>query len=527
MKIRHSAIAWTTVLVTLAAGLGGSMALLRVAVVGYCRAELQGQADHTALELAKSLVADPRGIQPEELPPLAGTIAFGQWDTAQRRFVPGRPGANAVEVVVESAAGQGSQRSGNSPFTPHSLTGRTRAVAAVRPRDIVFVVDLSGPMTGQTARELDSLLAAEQKKETWLTDGSLSLLYADLGFGPCPGTLEPIGAPWHIRQGENAYKTLTSETGPLAGPGVKPRYRIAPGDSISTRRHKAFLAVIEQQILRIMPDVQPGPDRPENFEYWAQYLDDLLATDASNPRIGYATYLRFMLTHGRSLRVQGRHVPLSKYSEECRWHSESVDGREYSFPPRTQPMHGVRRGLLAALQKVADRNRVLGRADLQDRVALVTFDSLSPGGFWVEQPLTNDYAALSRRMARLQAVGERAPATTGLEALQRARKLLHQSVHKRPQGAEACCSVVLVTTNLPLAGGELARQIAGMAEQGQSVNVIPVGRQAEPWTTEPPAAFDVLLTHKPLAPEISNPENWLSENRFQDAVSPPSVTLVE
>ncbi len=515
MKIRRSAIAWTTVLVTLAAGLGGSMALLRVAAVGYCRAELQSQADRTAMQLAKTLITDPRGVQPGERPPLAGTIAFGQWDTAQRRFVPGRQGANAVEVVVESAARQASQKPGSSPFTPHSLAGRTRAVAAVRPRDIVFVVDLSGPVTGQTARELDSLLAAKQEKETTVTDGSLPSLYADLGFGPCPGILERIGAPWHLSESENVYEALTSETGPLAKPEIGPRYRIVPGDSISTRRRKAFLAVIEQQILRVMPEVQPSPHRPENFEYWAQYLDDLLAADASNPRIGYATYLRFMLAHGRNLRARGRHVPLSKYSEECRWHTETVEHREYSFPPRTQPMHDVRRGLLAALQEVADRNRALGRGQIQDRVALVTFDSLSPGGFWIEQPLTNDYATIARKLARLQAVGERAPATSGLEALQRARNLLCQSIHERPQGAEACRSVVFVTTNVPPADGEIARQIAEMAELGQSVNVVPVGQEAE------------LVAAKLPSPETSWSEKWPSENRIRDALSPPSIALVE
>lgn len=525
MKNRRSAIAWTTVLVALAAGLGGSMALLRVAAVGYCRAELQGQADRAATQLAKALIADPRGVAPEKLPPFAGTIAFGQWDTAQRRFVPGRPGANAVEVVVESAADQAYHNPGSSLFTPYPLTGRTRAVAAVRPRDIVFVVDLSGPMTEQTARELDFLLAENQ--ETTPADNSLPSLYADLGFGACPGILERIGAPWLRSEGESVYEALTSETGPLAQPEITPRYRIATGDSISTRRHKAYLAVIEQQILRVMPEARPAPDRPENFEYWAQYLDDLLATDASNPRIGYATYLRFMLAHGRNLRARGRHVPLSKYSEESCWHTEPVAGREYSFPPRTQPMHDVRRGLLAALQEMADRNRALGRGEIQDRVALVTFDSLSPGGFWIEQPLTNDYAAIARKLARLQAVGQRVPVTSGLEALERARKLLQQSIHERPLGAEACRSVVFVTTSAPQADGELARQIAEMAELGQAVNVVPVSPKAELVAAETPTDIDALPTSGSFSPETSNPEGWLSEIRFMDAVSPPSVALVE
>ena len=141
-------------------------------------------------------------------------------------------------------------------------------------------------------------------------------------------------------------------------------------------------------------------------------------------------------------------------------------------------MHSVRRGMVAALQDVALRNRAIADSG-RDRVAIVTFDSLTPEGAWLEQPLTSDYGLASRKSARFQAVGERARAATGVEALELAESLLRRSDRDTAWGRDASQQVVFVTVG-PIDGeGALHRQIAKMTRLGQTVRAIAVGRPSE------------------------------------------------
>ena len=469
MPIRRRAAAWSATLVALALTLGAGTAFIQIAATGYSRSELQPEVDQIALNIGHDLAH--QDIVPSTVASHTPQfITFGQWNATRRQFLPNHRGINAVQVALHT---EYPNSHGNwlrwLPSTAKATS--TSAVAALRPRDIVFIVDLSSTMTHRTRAALERLLDDTSEDPFSSEYREIRLLYGDLGFDSYPGAQEPFGAPWKVGSCRQAYETLIRKDGPLAHPETNERYRIAPGDSASVRRHKAYLAVIEQQVMRLMPQSRPDPADPQTFEYWAEYLDQLLASP-DDATIGYATYLRFMLDRGRTIRAAGRYIPLSQYSDDCTWHTVSVDGAAFSVPPRTQPMNDVRLGLLETINDVALRNRDFVPDAQWDRVAIITFDSLTPRGAWVEQSLTKDYERAQRVAARLQAVGAYAKETTGLAALQLAEGLFRrQSV----PGRYASKQIVFVTANPLLNDEHLDAQIEKMAGLEQKVKLISVG----------------------------------------------------
>jgi hypothetical protein len=167
-------------------------------------------------------------------------------------------------------------------------------------------------------------------------------------------------------------------------------------------------------------------------------------------RLGYLTYVQFMVDHGRDLQpVVGQYVPLSHHSPSCPWHEEQTAGGIFSFPPRTQPMHAARRALIAALQVLKQRNRSIQDVRQRDWVCVVAFDALSGGGPVVEHPLGADYDAAMRACTRLQAVGDKG-ATTATEAgLIAAREHLHAPSRGGRGRRSADKLVVLLTGSAP------------------------------------------------------------------------------
>lgn len=514
MQIRRHAAAWLAALGMLATSIGGSVALLQIVKASYCRAELQGEADRAAMEIGNAIAVESRVI-PTACAEASRSVTLGLWEANRRQFLPDHVGTNAVEVTVRGTVVPASNNWISPLLASDRLQGKTRAVAAIRPRNIVFVVDLSGAMTSETWASVASLLRVAAEDSAYTEDGELRQLYSDLGFESYPGKLEPFGAPWQVGEGREAFDALVSEEGPLADLRLEQRCRIHRDDSLSTRRRKVYQAVIDQQIIRVMPQVRPDPLVPENFEYWAEYLDEVLSSDG-HARIGYASYLRFMLQQGRNMRAGCQHVALSLYSKDPAWHSEFVDGHAFQLPPRTQPMHEVRRGLLMALADVASRNRDSIPAGQRDRVAIVTFDSLSPEGAWVEQPFTNDYRGALDKSARLQAVGRRAQTATSLAALQLAEKLLQQ---EKRYDRNASQQVVLVTANGARDGEMLQRQTVQMARLGQDLTTISVGLSPE--RVSPLANTRQIATWRGWRPECS------VESSLRASVSSVSVVLVQ
>ncbi|MGQ9822154.1 MAG: hypothetical protein ACUVQK_09860 [Thermogutta sp.] len=377
----------------------------------------------------------------------------GIWDFAMRRFRKTDGPGNAVCVVVSArtaSLGRWGRLASRAAGAESEI--QVRAVAAAVPRDIVFLVDLSGRMNDDTEPAWAPAAAFppgndpdDSTAPDWLQD-----LYDDFGFGSYPGATEDFGSPWGIRWSRSSYAELTADGGPLTASSVPERYRILPSDDPPTRRRKAYSAVIDGQIARVMPRALPSPDSRLNFDFWAAYLDYLMipaAVPAStaeaalssplasspvatanrlnrfrNPdrlaypcvrpsvlaesagRIGYRTFVQFMMDFGRDLKpADALPVPLSLRSRDCPLHEEAVPGGVMRFPPREQPMHAVRRALIAALHVILERNAALADAQLQDRVAVVGYDAPQSGGAIVLQNWTADCRAVMQVCSQLQA----------------------------------------------------------------------------------------------------------------------------
>ncbi len=418
-----------------------------VGYVVFVRAQLQASADATALATARrlgesvpalrqaacteagSFVAEGERVQlqPQD-------VEFGIWDEATRSFVPTDTPSNAVRITtrhkITSDAPSGLYLA--RLLGRETLPVSTSAVARSTPRDIVLLVDLSGAMNDES--EPVALPAMSESAETAMMQD----LYYDLGFESFPGQSETIGAPLGIADTPHAYAELTADGGPLTGEQIEPRYRIEAGDSEAERKRKAYGWIIDRQLAALMPNAQPALDSGLHYGYWEKYLDYVIwggetprgwlppsqdadridgfcnsgagasGTKAWRNRLGYATYLNFLLDHGRQSRPDGRHyTPLSRFSPDCPLHSETTPGGTFRFPPRTQPMHTARRALCAALAELEARNAAIANPKQRDWVAVISFDSLTRGGPVVEQPLTSDYQAAMRACALLQASGDK------------------------------------------------------------------------------------------------------------------------
>jgi len=376
----------------------------------------------------------------------SGDVEYGIWDVHTRKFTPKATRGNAVRVTPRTGTPGG-------VLSSFSFARRASAVATASPRDIALVVDLSGSMNDDTEPCPDARVELVQQ------------VFDDFGFGAYPGTLQHVGLWAGVRQDEHAFAELSGHGGPLTKSSVASKYRIEPTDDEPTRKRKAYSALIDCQIAQLMPDAKPVPDSAENYGYWAKYLDYVIGPEAIDPdvvdskrtvsadygnKIGYATYVQFMLDHGRDLKPAGiRYVPLSRHSPDCPWHLEETAGGTFRFPPRTQPMHSVRRSLIAAIEILKQHNAHIADRDQRDWVSIITYDTLCGGGPVVEQPLTGDYEAAMAACARLQAVGDR-PTTTATEAgLIEARKHLRRASGGGKGRSHTDKVVVLLVNGLP------------------------------------------------------------------------------
>ena len=419
------------------------------------RTGLQVLADSAAMEIATSVEVPQTYTVGAGLRPIQ--IELGTWHPESRQFAPATIRGNAVRVRVQAEPSGGqSPRLFLAPLLDRfTFINEASAVATTRPRDITFVVDVSGSMNNDT-EPCRTASPTEDAEAQGMRAGWMREIYEDFGYGPFPGELEYVAAPWGIAPTEDAYRELTATgAGPLTGEGIASPYRISPADDELQRKRKAYSAIIDLQIARLMPGVKPAADSTVNYAYWAAYLDYLIAparsetrgilppggdrhridgmddshTTASDGaarsafhnRIGYRTYVQFMLDHGRAGKAGGQYTPLSRHSKHCPWHAEETDRGSFDFPPRTRPMHEVRRTLIEAIGMIEDHNRGIVYGELRDRVSIIAFDDLRGGGPAVHQPLTSDYDAAMRIAATLQATSDRDPSSAveaGLVAAQ-------------------------------------------------------------------------------------------------------------
>jgi len=161
-----------------------------------------------------------------------------------------------------------------------------------------------------------------------------------------------------------------------------------------------------------MPAAKPTPNSANtgNYNYWKTYIDYYW------DELGYCSYVQFIMYYGGRTGKPGGSLysPLSQFSADCPWHSESTAGGTFSFPPREMPTHAARRAIIAAIQVVKDCNQNITDPNQRDWVSVITFDALSNGTV-IQVPLTSDYDAVMQGCAQLQAVPDSIGASTASE----------------------------------------------------------------------------------------------------------------
>jgi Mg-chelatase subunit ChlD len=431
--------------------------------IGYIelsRTQLQAAADSSALAAAASVnlsrtdmetvakrFADANAAAGRQVQLLSNDIEYGTWDAGTRTFTPSPTPSNAVRVTVRTADNTGGKTKlfFARIFNVDSLEQEASAVATVNPRDICFVVDLSGSMNDDTDPDNTASINSTFAGQGYPTIGSelLNQIYTDFGFN-CTYPSEPvqwIGQPLGVGSSGNPLTTITKNGGVLTQSSIPSKYRIKSSDSTAVRKQKAYSWAMDVQMPQVMPAAKPTPNSATNYAYWANYLD-------SNYRqIGYRSYLNFMNANGRDLKPDGANLtPLSASSPNCPWHSESTDGGVFSFPPREQPTHAARRAIIAAINLIKSRNNTISDMNQRDWVSIVTFDRIGSGSPNLLVPLTGNYDTAMGICPRLQACGENGASTateTGLIAAYNHIKPQSQG----GQGREATNKIVVLLTD--------------------------------------------------------------------------------
>ena len=212
----------------------------------------------------------------------AEDVELGWYDSSNHTFTTPAENLNAIRVTA---------RTTNKAlfFAPmlgqNSFSMSRSATAILNPRDIAFVVDLSGSMNDDT-------------EPCWATDeiaakftplgyptvsaGLMQEVYSDFGFGAFPGDSEYIFQPLGMTvDSRYAYAEATRDDGPLTLPTVDPLYRILNTDDEQTREHKAYAWLMDVQIPALMPGVKPIPDSTNSvsYAYWEKYIDYIIDGD--------------------------------------------------------------------------------------------------------------------------------------------------------------------------------------------------------------------------------------------------------
>ncbi|MBN2295423.1 MAG: VWA domain-containing protein [Pirellulales bacterium] len=509
------------------------------------RTQLQVAADAAAMAAAKEMSESPEAVIDKALQfgkyhTAAGKsveinpsdVELGVWDSETRRFTPTKEMGNAIRVTTR----RNEQTGGEVPLffakilNLKSFEMKASAVAMATPRDIAFVVDLSGSMNDDT----ETCWATSIINSTFAPQGYASVgsglgekVFQDFDYGSFPGTVEYIGSRLGAPENSSAYAKLTQDNGLLSSNNIPEKYRILKSDGKLTKKQKAYSAIIDFQLAVIMPNAKPAPDSSSNYAYWEEYLDYIIQPNKSDPpnqsknritgfnnpnltaypsaksstvkafrnMVGYLTYVQFMMDFGRDIQPDGiQYVALSTKSPYCPWNTESTAGGEFSFPPRSQPVHACRRALIAAMQVVKERNEPVGDDTQKDWVSVISFDRLSNGGPIVKQSLTADYEEAMETCTRLQACGD-ISASTATDA---GMKVAREHIRSKDDGGEGRRNtnkiVVLLTDGAPNLTNSSTDEVADYIKNSNSSDFYPGNK----------------LTHNGPLTEAGgmNDENW-------------------
>jgi Flp pilus assembly protein TadG len=394
------------------------------------RGQLQTAADSAALAAAAST-----SLSRDEMESAAKTFAayqqaggravqlksadiqYGSWDSNARTFASSEGVGNAVRVTarMDETTGGGAPMFFARVFNLTSMNQSASAVATVNPRDIAFVIDVSGSMNDDTDPANTDSLDTEFAAQGYPNVGTnvMQNLYTDFGYGAFPGTTQCMGAPLGITTaGGDTLSQLSSATGKLSQASIPDPYHIYPTDTSTTRQTKAYKWTMDVQIPQVMPAAKPTPNSATNYNYWKTYLSSYYS------KIGYRSYTTFMMKYGRETKPDSAtYTPLSQFSNDCPWHMESTAGGTFSFPPREMPTHAARRAMIAAIQLIKERNQSISDANQQDWVSVISYDTNSGHAPTILVSLTSDYDSAMQGCTRLQAYNDLAACTateTGL-----------------------------------------------------------------------------------------------------------------
>lgn len=250
------------------------------------RTQLQGAADAAALGSAQDIPSGGPVVRNSAkslgaLNSAAGEavaiadadVELGFYDFAAKTFIVNPSAPNAVRVTARVT----DKKLFFAPILgTDSFDMSASCIGMLNPRDVVFVVDLSGSMNDDT----EPCWATEALTEKYtplgyptVANDLMQVIYTDLGFGSFPGNTEYLAASLGIAENDYAYAELTKDDGVLTGTGVAATYRILNTDDEPTRKQKAYRWIIDYQIATVMPNAKPTPDSTTNFAYWEKYID--------------------------------------------------------------------------------------------------------------------------------------------------------------------------------------------------------------------------------------------------------------
>ncbi|RLS52410.1 MAG: hypothetical protein DWH91_16770, partial [Planctomycetota bacterium] len=242
-----------------------------------------GDGEAAAISVAKEY-ANRNKAAGMAIDPSNADVQVGTFNLTTHSFVESGTNANAVRVTthVRNKAFFFAPMIGHQQFNSQAAS-----TAMLNPRDIVFVVDLSGSMNDDT----EPLWATQTINEIYGENGFSNVatplirdLYTDLGFGAYPGNQEHIGAPLNVPTDGYAFSEMTRDDGPLADLSIDVKYRIDWSDDEATRRVKGYRWIIDNQIARLMPAARPLPDSATNYAFWEKYIDYVITpTWVGNP----------------------------------------------------------------------------------------------------------------------------------------------------------------------------------------------------------------------------------------------------
>ena len=434
-----------------------------IGYLGLARTQLQVAADSAALAaaatagksrgemetVAKSF-ASANKVAGRNVQLSSSDIIYGTWNTTTRTFAPSATPSNAVKVITRADDANGGKVGlfFGGIFGVKGQTESASAIATMNPRDIAFVIDLSGSMNDDT--EPDNTSSINGTYGSGIGSNLINQVYADFGYNATYGS-EPSQ---YIGQGlsgvskksseSSTLSQLTSTSGPLSNASIPSQYRIAKKDSSSTCTTKAYSWIMDVQIRALLPAAKPVPTSTNsgNYNYWKTYIDYYWDT------MSYRSYVMFMMYYGARTSKPGGslYTPLSQFSADCPYHTESTAGGSFSFPPREMPTHAGRRAIIAALQVIKEVNQSIVDTGQRDWVSLITFDAASNGAV-TQVPLTSDYNTAMQGCTKLQAVADAIGSSTATEV-----GLIAAANHIKPQsqggvGREHTNKIVVLMTD--------------------------------------------------------------------------------